>query len=51
MGISSGKGPKVAVLMGGRSLEREVSLISGEVDTGKLNQAGTLILNMALLPL
>ena len=30
MGISSGKGPRVAVLMGGHSLEREVSLVSGQ---------------------
>ena len=36
MGISSGKGPKVAVLMGGRSLEREVSLISGQACSAAL---------------
>ena len=36
MGISSGKGPKVAVLMGGHSLEREVSLISGQACSAAL---------------
>ena len=36
MGISSGKGPKVAVLMGGHSLEREVSLISGRACSAAL---------------
>ena len=36
MGISSGKGPRVAVLMGGHSLEREVSLVSGQACSAAL---------------
>ena len=36
MGISSRKGPKVAVLMGGHSLEREVSLVSGRACSAAL---------------
>ena len=36
MGISSGKGPRVAVLMGGHSLEREVSLVSGQACSSAL---------------
>ena len=36
MGISSGKGPKVVVLMGGHSLEREVSLVSGQTCSAAL---------------
>ena len=46
MGISSGKGPKVVLLMGGHSLEREVSLVSGQACSAALRDEGFEVLEL-----
>ena len=46
MGISSGKGPKVVVLMGGHSREREVSLVSGQACSAALRSKGFEVLEL-----
>ncbi len=46
MGISSGKGPKVVVLMGGHSREREVSLVSGRACSAALRSKGFEVLEI-----